>query len=217
MRGLVLTLSFYVSFCFKALCRVHGRMCQWLYHAQGQSSTCHTLSTAELVVWCAEVGNLCYSHGCFESKSILVLHKAPFYENQIPSPLLHLMALQWYRENLKWFVGSLWRAEGSTVFFQAARTWFLNHSLYRDWCCQVRAYVSFHSQLLPPHTLIFASFSLFLRAGEGISLPSSVCWPSNWYQDELCSGLFSVLSLAVVVWPPVMCCNESAPCRHGIN
>lgn len=38
-----------------------------------------------------------YSRGCFESKSALVLHKAPLDKNngnQIPSPFLDLIALQ---------------------------------------------------------------------------------------------------------------------------
>lgn len=51
-----------------------------------------------------------YSHGCFESKLTSVLQKVPLdkhYGNQIPSPLLDLIALQRYRENLKWFGGSV--------------------------------------------------------------------------------------------------------------
>lgn len=144
------------------------------------------------LLMCGGRWSVMYSRGCFASKSTLLLHKVPLdknYGNRIPSPLLGLMALQWYRENLKWFGGSLWRAEGSTaipslLFFQAACTRFLNHSPYWDWRCQVWAYVSFHPQLLPPNTFIFSSFPLFLRVGEGISLPSSVCWALNWYQKK---------------------------------
>lgn len=99
--------------------------------------------------------------------------------NQTPSPLLGLMALQWCRENLEWFWGSLWRAERSRavpslLFFQAAHAWFLN--LYWDWCCQVWAYISFYPQVHPPDTFIFASFPLLLGVREDITLPSSVCW-----------------------------------------
>lgn len=57
-RGFVLTLSFYVSFCLKALCNVRGKMLRWLYHALGQSKPRYTLSAAEQVFYCVEVGDL---------------------------------------------------------------------------------------------------------------------------------------------------------------
>lgn len=161
------------------------------------------------LLMCGGRRSVIYSHGCFESKSALVLHRAPLGKNngnQIPSPFLDLIALQWHRENLKWFGGSLWTAEGSTaipslLFFQAACTWFLNHHLYWDWRCQVWAYVFFHPQSLLPNAFIFAAFPLLLRVREGIFLPGSVCWALNWYQkttttktkqNELCPGLFSL-------------------------